>query len=271
MKRRIAFFLVIAMAFCLSACGGGNDSSGSSDVKQSAATKDEAASGEADSTAAPAVPEMTESEVETFEIETKYAVLKYPKKWEKDVNVKINDGDPYTVSFSSNNVPLFSLVFNGTQGDYIGTLKRDDGNVTLRIVSEHLDKNSDRYEDYASMAEDVNEILNHLHFDYGLEIGEPEEIDDSVYEIKTELATLYYPQRWKDKVSVSTKDNKVTFSSGETPLFTLVFGGEEGVPVGTYEGKQLCIIDYPVESDELANMQEDVNVILHYLIGDQGF
>ena len=41
--------------------------------------------------------------------------------------------------------------------------------------------------------------------------------------------------------------------------------------LGTYKDTPIYIVDYPVETDEQAAMQEDVNVILQYLMEDPKF
>ncbi len=266
MKRLTALLLILIMSLMMTAC-----SDKPSEATEAEATADEAAKAEQSAAENNSEQPETEAPVETYDIETKYAVLKYPKAWQDEVDVTIDDGTPYKVGFKCGEQPLFTLVFNGKEGDVLGTLIRDDGNVVVRVSMDKLDKKDKRYSDYSTMQEDVNVIFQHLKEDYQFPDGEIEDFDESVYEIKTDFATLYYPQRWKDKVTVKTDKTEVIFSNGSTPLFALSFGGENGYEVGTYNGKPLKIIDYPVESDEHANMQEDVNVILDNLRKDSKF
>ena len=258
MKRLLLLLIsILAAMFIFSACSGDSSSKSKKD--------------DAESTTVEEVTETTEAPVATYEIKTKYAVLKYPEKWKDSVKVSVSEKEPYTVSFSADKQPLFTYVFNGTEGDLLGTIIRDDGNVVVRIKTGKLDKKAKKYDDYAAMQEDLNVILQNLAKDYKFVYEEVESNDDSVYEIKTDFATLYYPQRWKDKVTVKTDKNQVQFSSGKTPLFTLSFGGNDGILLGTYDGKELRMIDYPLDDKEMANMQEDVNVILEYLRKDEKF
>lgn len=127
--------------------------------------------------------------------------------------------------------------------------------------------------DLAEMQEDINVIFQHLVSDYDFEAGVAlEKEDDSVFEIETSVTTLYYPTKWKDRVTVDVEDTKVSFSCDGTPLFDLVFTeSDDGYLLGTYSGTPINIVDYMVYDDTLAAMQEDVNVILQHLMEDENF
>ena len=82
---------------------------------------------------------------------------------------------------------------------------------------------------------------------------------------------MKYPAKWQDKVEISVSDEGVKFSASGVPLFDLVFAEGDGFLLGTYNGTPIYIVDYPVETEEMLAMQEDVNVILQYLIEDSNF
>lgn len=204
--------------------------------------------------------------VATYEIQTAYAVLKYPERWEKTVETEISESDPAAVRFSANGDALFDLFFNADEGDVLGTLITDDGQYLMTVRMAELDQEGEHYQDYAAMQEDINVILANLKKDYQFVSGvDVREEETEVFEIQTPVVSLYYPVKWQEKVTVETTDNGAKFSCGGTPLFDIVFGDGDGVVVGTFDGKEVKIVDYSVDDPEMANMQEDVNVILSYL------
>ena len=219
----------------------------------------------------------TEQTVDTFVIQTQYAELHYPAQWKNDVNVEVTND---IVQFSCGDIRLFDLTFSGNSGYVLGTLATDKGNVVLSITNYDINNEAKYYDKYCAMQEDVNVIIEHLMADYDFTIGEPPvEEDTSVFEIETDLTTLYYPKKWQDAVTVETNQDVAKFSCGETPLFDLIFTGEEGYLLGTYNGTEIRIIAYDLEEANLSDteysklcaMQDDVNVLLQYLMADSDF
>ena len=99
-----------------------------------------------------------------------------------------------------------------------------------------------------------------------------EVVDSSAtYDIKTDVTTFKYAEVWKDKVETDVTDKKVSFTQDGTPVFDLVFEECDGYLLGTYSGTPIYIIEYPVETDEQAQMIEDINVILENLLKDENF
>ncbi len=216
---------------------------------------------------------------EFFTIETKYADLRYPSKWEDKVKTDILEDGVYTVRFSSNGKSIFDISFN--KGDtLLGTLFTDDGNVGVYVRFYELDKKDKSYEDFAAMQDDVNIITENLAKDYDFSIGTPLlEDDGKTFAIETKIVTMYYPQRWKDSVTVKADDKAVAFSCDGTPLFTIYFGSEKGTLLGTYDGTELRLETFDFDKKKLnaaqigiyEAMQEDVNVILQNLYEDKKF
>ena len=103
---------------------------------------------------------------------------------------------------------------------------------------------------------------------------DPVESDD-LFTIETSFALLKYPSKWKEKVDVTVNDKRVTFSSESKPLFDLLIDSDEGFVMGTLVGESrdvvINVLDYPIENEEQAEMQEDMNVIMQNLMKDYNF
>ena len=54
-------------------------------------------------------------------------------------------------------------------------------------------------------------------------------------------------------------------------MFPTMFWLDSSFSFGSYDGKEIRVIDYPLEDEEMKNMQEDVNVILSRLMKDEKF
>ena len=109
---------------------------------------------------------------EAIEISTKYGTLLYPKEWESNLRTEIVDSDVYKVKFygtveGKTEQHLFDLLFNGTDGYNLGTLKTESGeDVAINIVSYDFELDDSWTEDekftlYA-MQEDINYTIGML-------------------------------------------------------------------------------------------------------------
>lgn len=214
---------------------------------------------------------------EPMVISTEYADLKYPGKWADRVTVK-TEGN--AVRFSSGSVSLFDILFNGTEGVVLGTIQGEDRNTVVRMINYAIPADAADYDACCGMQEDVNFIMEALKNDYDFVAGkEVLKEDDSVFEIRTGVISLYYPNKWKDVVDVSVEDDAVRFSCGETPLFSVLFGQSEGSVLGSCNGTSVSItFDELDESgfsseefDRLCAMQEDVNVVIQGLMSAEDF
>ena len=92
-----------------------------------------------------------------------------------------------------------------------------------------------------------------------------------VFEIKTDVVSLYYPKKWEDKVQVKVKDNTVKFMQKKDEVFDICFGQEKGVPLGYYGDTSVSVVEYDAETDEQKEMKEDINVIISHLREDSKF
>ena len=98
----------------------------------------------------------------TFDIKTDIVTLKYPKRWEKKVDVKTSKD---AVSFSSDGVKLFDICFTVIDdGIEIGSYN----NTPVYLVSYEFGKKGlteDRIEELRSMQDDANVIFDNLYID----------------------------------------------------------------------------------------------------------
>lgn len=211
-------------------------------------------------------PVPTEEPVETYIIDFAGLQLKYPVKWRESVSVTVTDNK---ASFACGEVPLFDLLANSDEGYVLGTVCGEE--YTVLSIQSYDIENTDNVDLYA-MEEDVNVIIDNLIKDYDFVVGVAVDNEDSsIFDIETSVVTMKYPAKWQGIVTVDVSEEKVSFSNNGTPLFDLVFSECDGFLLGAYSGTPIYIVDYPVTTDEQAAMQEDVNVILQYLMEDSNF
>lgn len=254
MKKYFVTILVLICALALCACGADTakpDGSETPDVQE----------------------ELPQEEEKVVTITTPYADICVPENFEGNVIHEVVSEEPYTLTFKANDgTELFTLVFNGTGDILMGTLVGEAENTVLYMNIPELDKDSENYAEYCTYQEAVNTIMSRLVKDYTFHINELVEVEDtSTTDIKAADIPLKYPAKWKDKVQTEVTAGGVKFSNNGTPLFDLVFTECDGYLLGTYKDTPIYIVDYPVETDEQAAMQEDVNVILQYLMEDPNF
>lgn len=212
---------------------------------------------------------------ETYLIDLGFVSLRYPEQWQKAVTVKDIKKhaatDKFTLQFVSKDTNLFDLYFNEEKGNLLGTLKTKDGNTVLYIKTYKLENAG---VELIAQQEALNVIIQGLISDYDFLVNERPEVEDDyskTYEIKTDLVTLHYPEKWKSKATVNTEKNVVHFYNGKTPLFDLRFEECDGYLLGTYSGTPIYMVEYPVTKEEDIAMQQDVNIIIQNLSKDKNF
>lgn len=210
---------------------------------------------------------------EEMVVSTPYVNLTVPGSFDGNVKTDVVSDDPYVISFSANDGTwLFSLCFGKKTENLIGTLVLEDQNVIIYADFAELDSENPNYVKYCEYADGINTIISHLIDDNGLIVNQAIETEDnSTFDIETPITVMKYPAKWQDKVEISVSEEGVKFSASGVPLFDLVFAEGDGFLLGTYNGTPIYIVDYPVETEEMLAMQEDVNVILQYLIEDSNF
>lgn len=229
-------------------------------------------------------PAATEDGNEAYVLSTRYADLTLPAEWEEELKITVDDGDVCEVSFASadDKIPIFDLVFNSDKGSPLGTLHTLDGDIRVGAVFYEIDSKAPDYEKLVAVQDDINIIISDLtdNYDFDTSVSETPKSEE-VFEIETDIVSLYYPKKWQDIVTVNPdKDNEeVKFSYKDIPLFTIAFDGDAGTAVGKYNGKTIYLISYepdtdsmePDEADTVFAMMDDVNVILEYLGKEKGF
>lgn len=235
--------------------------------------------------------EMDISAVENpfIEIETPFAVLQYPSRWEDMVRIVHMEGEPYAVEFYGSvngreEQHLFDIVFGGDEGFQIGKIAYGDEAISMSMITYDLvidDSWTDgEVLELRGMREDVQYIISSISQLVA-------EFESSSFPIETPYATLYYPVIWEDIVRISCIEESpytLQFSAAlenreEKLLFELIFGGDRGDCLGFihHEGEkiELNIVSHPImvsdewttdELSEIYGMKDDVNYIINALV-----
>ena len=121
MKKVLTILMCVLLIACLVACGADNTtqkngSTASEEIKIPSITN-------------PIVNNNITDSSDMMEIDSPVGKLYYPAKWQNDVRFTSSETQ---VDASFEDVPLFTIYFNGDQGDYYGTLERNGEEVTLR-------------------------------------------------------------------------------------------------------------------------------------------
>lgn len=257
-KKVIAICAMLLVAIMLASCSGNGNN----------ATPDEATADE---------PTTAQKVVK---IETPYGNLSVSEEFDKAMDHVVREEDPYILDFVSKDdkTTVLSIHFNDKTKDVLGTLKTDGKDVVLYAEFPAIDKKSSHYTEYTNYQMEVNTIVNHLEQDYGFTAGyDPGTVEsetnesNETFDIKTTLVTLKYPKKWEDKVTVTEKDNVVSFAAGKTPLFDLYYKECDGVLLGTYNKTPIYIKEHKVKEAEHTAMINDVNVIIRHLNDDKNF
>lgn len=229
-------------------------------------------------------------------LKTPYGTLKYPKEWAGLLRVTIQEGNPYTLTYfadleSGKSQKLFTISFGGGLEGAIGAVTVDGKAVPVHVSTTEFKPDNSWSEKEINIVFTMQEALNPLLESIPVKTGNtppqdnpqlPEE-DGEEMTIDTPYGQLHYPTRWKDYLEVKINDKNgysVEFRckvEGQEPalLFTVYFGGDKGVEVGTGKDGVKIRLDVPDmnlpdtwdEEDKriAAAMQEDVNVVLSNL------
>lgn len=219
--------------------------------------------------------DTVEAEAEkTVTISTPYCDLKAPEFYNGNVVWTVENENPYTLSFKSkdDSTDLFTLIFGGEGECVMGTLIREEGNITVYFNYPTLDTAAASYEKNSEYQEGFGIITANLANDYEFVTGEIiENEDNTTFDIPTSVVTLKYPARWQESVWVEVADNGVKFSCNSVPLFDIMFTECDGYLLGTYNGTPVYIVEYQVTEQTHIEMQADVNVIFQNLMQDSAF
>ena len=151
MKKLISILLCVVMLACLAACGTDNTTQ-----KNGSTASDEI---KIPSISNPIVNNNITDSSDMMEIDSPVGKLYYPAKWQNDVRFTSSETQ---VDASFEDVPLFTIYFNGDQGDYYGTLERNGEEVTLRYKLYDMDVEAEKFETMSAMQDDINVIFYYL-------------------------------------------------------------------------------------------------------------
>lgn len=261
MKKTIAFILSVLVVFSLCSCSAFRNKS--------------------DNSSASSENELTSAT--TIKISTPYSDLKLRKSIAENLLYEVTSENPYTLTFKTkkDGTELFSFVFDGTGDNLIGTITGKDKNTVVYMNVFDLDSNSENYEEYSSYQMAMNDIANSLLDNKNFVSDEVVEYEDnSTFDIKTNIVTLKYPNKWKNKVNIDVSDEAVIFTFKDTKLFDIYFKDiENGSKIGTYDKTPIFVISYlpddnrlsEEEMNEYTEMQYDINEIVNNLKKDKKF
>ena len=233
-------------------------------------------------------------------IDTPYAVICYPKKYEEYLYVTHSQGEVYRVSFfadfgAGKTMRLFTLLLNCDIAQALGEFESISGEkILVGIESKDLTFDGNWSEDEISTVRAMQEALNHvlsaLRIEEvsqrptqmpSVEVSETEAAEPMT--IDTPYGQLFYPANHGDHLEIVTEDGEIyslqfccTMDGKRLPLFTIYFGGTQGTPAATLsdaEGNETQIYlviedlvfgeEWSEEEKTLAYaMQEDVNFLL---------
>ena len=250
----------------------------------------------------PTTQPTTPPSTEDLRIETPYATLVYPGQWRSQVDVQINEGNPYRVTFTAKlasgvRQDLFIISFGGSTNGSVGVVNVDGEEVPVHVSIEDIQPASNwsasDVQTINSMQECLNDVLACIDLaspqekpqETQPEVTLPENNDAMI--IETPYGDLQYPAGWKNYLDLKIEDQgtyRVEFRckmDGHAPmaLFVVYFGGDKGVTVGTAKDSngqsveiRLEVLDLNFDSswDEgekrmAAAMQEDLNFVLLHL------
>ena len=231
------------------------------------------------------VPENLITEPENnMTIETPVCTLYYPRQWEDFLRVEMTDGEPYTVLFwaelpSEVSAELFKVRFGEESGNGLGYLTTETGERILVSVEKHeLVPEENWTEEDLFILQAMQAAFRTLESNLpALEPVVPAgaltmpENDGALMTMETPWASPSYPACWAEylNTTVDEASGTVTFYGvvGEheaVELFTLCFGGEEGIPFGsvsTPEGDVDVLVQMSSLSFDDSWSEDEQNII----------
>lgn len=228
-------------------------------------------------------------------IDTPYGQLKYPGKWGNQLYVDTVDDDVYTISCyarinENSQCHLFDMYFGGEIGTGIGEIVTDaEKRVTVRVVSYPIERTEDLSETQIFNLYAMQEVLSDLIDQLPL-VQNDDSSDSEDLVVETPYCSLYFPGKWEQNLVVESIDGeiygvafwgKMGFKDPQK-LFTISFGGTEGILLGELEndsGEKIPVYVIPIEFfpdedwtkdeiDGIYSMQEEMNYLISKLSGD---
>lgn len=251
-------------------------------------------------------PGLEATDVEDLILETHITQLRFPGKWGEQVRTVHNDdGETCCNTFyavtDSGEAKLFDLVIGDADGIYIGSVKKDDGQLAEVYLTMHELENENQWSEkdtfaFYAMQEEINYVIASLPLEEQQEAKfgylEEHSSNDSFaqYEdlqIDTPYVQLNYPGIWEAHLRVEHMDSDdycvafygKTAGIQEQRLFDVYFrrNGEGGLgflETTTGEKVGVDLVFYSIEKkkewtqdqvDLLFSMQDDANYLLSSL------
>lgn len=238
-------------------------------------------------------------QVEEISIVTPYCTIFYPGQWKGMLNVLVEEGDVYTMSFygqisGKQNQHLFDIFFGPYNENSIGKLNTLDGSdiyisVSVSEFFPDADWSQSEVNNIYAMKELLNDILQDICMVPNKTEAETPTISSEMEDmlIDTPYVQLRYPACWADCLYVEPIEDdfyRIKFYgvvSNHEPqlLFTLQFGIEDGEMLGMVydeQGRAVCVsvvfsefcADESWTENDIAiihAMQEDINSLISYL------
>lgn len=251
-------------------------------------------------------------ETEDHVVVTSYGNLLFPGDWAPLLHTEVTDGEPCTVLFSAKldsrkeAQKLYAITFGGEAEDAIAAVKTEDGTYYAVKVETFAFAPDDTWSEQDinivfTMQETLNYVLENLNLldaDVLNEDAAPDQennaepepsestgkVDPDDLKMDTPYMELHYPAKWMDYVSIQVTEGDVySVSYGcvigshpEQHLFTVHFGGDQGVSLKTVKGENGEMVEIRIELTELeldgtwtaeertiiTTMQEDLNYLL---------
>lgn len=240
---------------------------------------------------------IQQMQAENIEISTPYGTLTYPGIWQPYLRMNVSDNVIYSIEFYANvedhpEQHLFDVYIGPyLNGQYQMGLTEDGTVVTLDLLRYPPELDDTWSESQADvlygMLDDaylmVQDLVAMQEVYSAMEDDTAENKREYIL-VETPYGDVRYPGKWKNAVRIETDwndSNSVYFYGNvdgypEQHLFTLAFGGEEGIEVGAVadeEGNVVNVYIIPGEisgpdgpqKDLLYSMQEDFNYLMESL------
>lgn len=174
-------------------------------------------------------------------VDTPYGPIVYSGELAGALYLDIREEAPYTITFNWNHgdtaVPLYELAFGSAEGTLMGYLPSTGDPVFLTVFDVMMDDTLSQEEQISALSaqESLNDVIANLQL---------QSEGGSWIQQETPYGVLCYPEEYRQSLRITTEEAEayqvsylfVRENGEEKPLFDVIFGGTEGVPVGTCTG-----------------------------------
>lgn len=246
-------------------------------------------------------PEQNETVQQTeITVQTPYGVLVYPAAWGETVSTDCVSESPYTVRFYSKTgagamVPLYDVIFDGTEGTYFAAFLLESGKAVRVNVFMHEADAGSLSETDAQAVRKMQQELKSVKLQASLSWQEdavvpvpPENVPTDGIVIQTPYGSLTATSAWQEYLQVKPMDEtpyRVEFwctipKKEPELLYQIVFGEAEGECIGTINTRPvtICFSGFipdetwtDAEQEIAMALSEEVEQIKQLLMAMEGF